>query len=92
VRPYFRDSFGYFGQPYYWRADYGYRGDWQVQEITLIARKSLYDSLGHAGFEQQVTHGRNTVLEMIAVLQAVKPTRPPQRELQTAPKVSVSLV
>lgn len=27
VRPYFLNSFQYFSQPLYWRADYGYRGD-----------------------------------------------------------------
>ncbi len=92
VRPYFRGSFGYYSQPYYWRADYGYRADWQTQNLTLIAKKSIYDALGHADFERELTHGRNTVLEMIALLQAVKPARPPLKELQVAPKMSVSLI
>src|SRR5215472_12108282 len=29
VRRMFAGSWGYFSQPLYWRADYGYRGDWQ---------------------------------------------------------------
>src|SRR5215831_340537 len=36
VRAYFLQSFGYFSQPYYWRADYGYRGDWQPLETILF--------------------------------------------------------
>ena len=36
VRQYFLNSFGYFSQPFYWRADYGYRGDWITEKITLI--------------------------------------------------------
>jgi predicted SAM-dependent methyltransferase len=29
VRLCFLNTFGFFSQPFYWRADYGYRGDWQ---------------------------------------------------------------
>ena len=32
---FFLNSFGYFSQPFYWRADYGYRGDWQTRRIVL---------------------------------------------------------
>ena len=39
VRQYFHGSFGYFSQPFYWRADYGYRADWQVETIQLIVRE-----------------------------------------------------
>ena len=35
VRRYFWGSWGYFSQPYYWRADYGYRGDWEVEDVLL---------------------------------------------------------
>ena len=34
VRQFFLNSFGYF-PALYWRADYGYRGDWATQSITL---------------------------------------------------------
>ena len=33
VRAYFSNSFGYYSQPYYWRADYGYRGDWLHEKL-----------------------------------------------------------
>ena len=32
---------------------------------------------------------RNVVTEMVCVLEAVKPTRPPRRDLQTAPALRV---
>ena len=35
VRGYFLKSFGYFSQPDHRRADYGYRGDWAPDKITL---------------------------------------------------------
>jgi SAM-dependent methyltransferase len=35
VRAFFARSFGYFSQPFYWLADYGYRGDWQPAKIVL---------------------------------------------------------
>ena len=34
--PYFAGSFGFFSQPHYWRADYGYRGDWQPEVVRLL--------------------------------------------------------
>jgi SAM-dependent methyltransferase len=87
VRPYFLDSFGYFGQPYYWRADYGYRGDWQVERVELILndpslREASLDELARA-----VRTRRNLVTEMVATLRAVKPIRPPQAELRQLPSV-----
>jgi len=74
VRPYFVNSFGYFSQPFYWRADYGYRGDWRVKNIKLFV------------VSPQVTIGtvrvmRNTVKEMVVELEAVKPIRPPVEEM-----------
>ena len=42
VKQYFLNSFGYFSQPYYWRADYGYRGDWKVVIISLLVEKIRY--------------------------------------------------
>jgi SAM-dependent methyltransferase len=40
VRAYFPGSFDYFSQPNYWRADYGYRGDWQPRKIGLFVKES----------------------------------------------------
>ena len=43
IRQYFIGSFGYYSQPYYWRADYGYRGDWQAKNITLVVGKRFVE-------------------------------------------------
>jgi hypothetical protein len=82
VRAYFPGSFGYFSQPYYWRADYGYRGDWQPVSIDL------YTVDGNSTMER-IRAERNVVTEMVAILEAVKPIREPLRELQTAPRIVI---
>lgn len=76
VRRLFLYSFSYFSQRGYWYADYGYRGDWETDNIVLTV-----DAARHAGkpFEQifeELRTQRNVVLEMITTLKAVKPTRP----------------
>lgn len=81
VRPYFTHSFGYFGQPHYWRADYGYRGDWRVKLVTLVV-DSPCDYL-------MIRMSRNIVKEMVAVLEAVKPIREAKKELQDVVNIEV---
>jgi len=76
VRPYYPGSFYYFGQPTYWRADYGYRGDWKVVKMDLLAFGPAM--LKNPNFAMM---GRNSVREMVVTLQAVKPARPNDREL-----------
>jgi SAM-dependent methyltransferase len=76
VRRLFLYSISYFSQRGYWYADYGYRGDWEVDNIVLTV-----DGARHAGktFDQifeELRSQRNVVLEMIATLKAVKPARP----------------
>jgi SAM-dependent methyltransferase len=76
VRRLFLYSFSYFSQRGYWYADYGYTGDWDVENIVLNV-----DAARHAGksFDQvyaEVRSQRNVVLEMTATLKAVKPARP----------------
>ena len=76
VRRLFLYSFSYFSQRGYWYADYGYRGDWDTDNIVLTV-----DAARHAGktFDQlfeEVRYQRNVVLEMITTLKAVKPARP----------------
>jgi ubiquinone/menaquinone biosynthesis C-methylase UbiE len=75
VRRLFLYSFSYFSQRGYWYADYGYRGDWDTDNIVLTV-----DAERHAGksFDElyaEVRSQRNVVLEMIATLKAVKPVR-----------------
>jgi SAM-dependent methyltransferase len=91
VRQYFPNSFGYFSQPFYWRADYGYRGDWLTKKITLVV-----DRREHAGTDAQeilkrINTLRNVVKEMIAELVAVKPIREPRKELQVLPELNIHL-
>jgi SAM-dependent methyltransferase len=86
---FFLNSFGYFSQPFYWRADYGYRGDWEPRRIVL------YVDAENAGLPKEdvlrkVRKLRNVVMEMVAELEAVKPIRPPQRELQRAPAIEIA--
>lgn len=92
VRPYFLGSFGYFGQPLYWRADYGYRGDWAVERIVLLIPRSRAGARSADAVMELVRRERNVVAEMYAELRAVKPIRPPLRELQQMPPVMIELI
>lgn len=84
VRPYFLGSWMYFAQPTYWRADYGYRGDWDTEAIVLDA----YDaSRSDEEQMQDLMVLRNTIGRQTAHLRAVKPARPCDRELMTQPQV-----
>lgn len=86
VRQMLLGSFGYFSQPFFWRADYQYRGDWQPERITLaVPAEFAGESPQH--LLRRVRRERNVVLEMIAELRAVKPIRSPLRELQVAPEL-----
>lgn len=88
VRQYFLNSFEYFGQPCYWRADYGYRGDWQTETIELLVEDKFQNKQAEEIFHE-IMHLRNTVIEMTVVLRAIKPIRPPERNFQNAPKIMV---
>ncbi len=92
VRQYFLKSFGFFSQPFYFRADYGYRGDWLTEKITL-----LVDAQNHQGknAEQilfEINTFRNIVREMIVELRAIKPIREPKRNLIIEPAIEIMLV
>lgn len=81
VRRYFWGSWGYFSQPYYWRADYGYRGDWELEDLLLLVKPEFKDK-PWAEVYKAVEERRNVVTEMVAKLRTVKPMRSPLRELQ----------
>jgi glycosyltransferase involved in cell wall biosynthesis len=87
VKQYFLNSFGYFSQPFYWRADYGYRGDWQTEKIILVLDGNKYRDKSVEEISFAVHNFRNVVLEMIVELRAIKPIRQPLRELQVPPKI-----
>ncbi len=83
VRRIFEGSFGYFSQPYYWRADYGYRGDWAVEEMALALYPWVYESVSREEHVAAVRQRRNIVREIVVILRAVKPIREPRSDLQT---------
>lgn len=87
VRRYFLQSWLYFAQPAYWRADYGYHGDWQAETIELVVPASRFDGITYGDAMNAVRWERNVVREMIATLRAVKPIRTPLRNLQVQPEI-----
>jgi ubiquinone/menaquinone biosynthesis C-methylase UbiE len=92
VRPYFVESFAYFSQPVYWRADYGYRGDWNTEKVIIAVDKTLVGDRKPPEIYQMLRTYRNIGLEMVAILRAVKPIRDPKKELITIPNIEFSLV
>jgi SAM-dependent methyltransferase len=92
VRPYFVGSFGYFSQPQYWRADYGYRGDWNVEKIQLMVDGGRCAGLSAQQVFTKSQFERNIVKEMVCQMRAIKPAREPKRELQTQPQLEITLV
>jgi SAM-dependent methyltransferase len=85
VRSYFPQSFGYFSQPFYWRADYGYRGDWKPERVYMVVSKQVYEGKSVEAISQDIATKRNVVLELVVDMRAVKPIREPLKELQVAP-------
>jgi len=83
VRRMFAGSWGYFGQPHYWRADYGYRGDWQPVQVALAIFPE-FASCADDELWPLIRYQLNVVAEMAASLRCVKPAREPRRELQEA--------
>jgi SAM-dependent methyltransferase len=92
VRPYFRESFQAFCQPYYWRADYGYRGDWSVDVVELFVPRKAVEGKSAAEVRYAVEHLRNVVAEMRVELTAVKPIRPPQQDLAGHPTTRITTI
>ncbi len=92
VRLCFLQSFGYFSQPFYWRADYGYRGDWQTSRTQLLVSRKRYQGKTPQEIMTDVTTLRNVVQEMTVELFAVKPIREPKRELQSPAPIEIVLV
>lgn len=91
VRQYFLNSFQYFSQPLYWRADYGYRGDWLTEKIDLIVEADRHQGETPEEIMLQVHTFRNIVKEMIVELRAIKPIREQKKELQVSPKIEIIL-
>ena len=77
MRHYFVNSFHFFSQLAYRRADYGYRGDWETESIVLTVDAARYAGKSNDELFEDIRSRRNVVIEMIATLQAVKPIRTP---------------
>ncbi len=92
VRQYFHASFGYFSQPFYWRADYGYRGDWHTERVSMLLPKTDNEGLSVDEMMLKIRTLRNQVKEMVVELHAIKPAREPLAELQRAPAIELVLV
>ena len=90
ARSFFIQSWGYFSQPFYWRSDPGFRGDWQPEALTLVVDESN-KGLEPGAILKRVFAERNVVQEMIAVLRCVKPIREPKKELQVLPKITFQM-
>jgi SAM-dependent methyltransferase len=86
----FLQSFGYFSQPFYWRADYGFRGDWETRRIVLFVERAANEGLAPNDVLRKVHQLRNVVTEMVAELAAVKPIRAPDRALQRPPLIEIA--
>jgi len=92
IRPCFIGTFGYFSQPFYWRADYGYRGDWQPKRITLAVEKRFVQTNNVTQIMAMVRHQRNVVKEMAVELRCIKPIRSPAKELQESPEITIQII
>ena len=91
VRPYFMQSFDFFAQPAYWRADYGYTGDWRVLEVSLAVSQQRWAATSLDVIHQAVKRERNVVKAMVVALEAVKPARPRLAELREQTRVRIVL-
>ena len=78
LRPYFQGSFAYFSQLAYWRADYGYRGDWELRKLTLFVDPAEHSGCSQEEILDRMRRMRNVVREMMAEMEAIKPLRVPK--------------
>lgn len=92
VRPYFVGSWSVFGQPYYWRADYGYRADWQIETVMLQLDRRIWATVPAEDAAAAIHTQRNIVHQQVAILSAIKPTRARERALLEQPDLRLQLV
>lgn len=76
VRPIFPGFWAYFAQPTYWRADYGYTGDWELEVLELEMSGELMQDRTDVSLVHLISTARNVVLQQRAVLHCIKPRRP----------------
>lgn len=92
VRPYFLQSWGYFSQPFYWRASYQFTADWNPELVMLLIPKAILDATPPDGIKTRIMQERNIVREMITTLKKIDPPRPPRKDLLKMPPVLIQPV
>jgi hypothetical protein len=85
-------TFGCFGQPFCWQGDRGYTGDWQLAFALVKMSRERYAHVSHAQRLADIREKRNVIKEMTAILTAMKPPRPRDRNLVTTPRLELLLV
>lgn len=96
-RPYFIKSWGFFGQPNYWReGSYGYVADWRVREVELRFTEENWEQFGSERRLHEVLRTinlhRNVVSEQVVTLECMKPARSQDKALQEPIPVRFSVL
>jgi len=93
VRFFTHNSFFYFSQGAYARADYGYRGDWDTKSIIGWVKEHIAKTIDDAGIPLgfALNHFNNTVDEWEVTLAAHKPLRTPEDEFPPYPRVRIQI-
>ncbi len=91
-RVYFPWSFFYFQQPAYWRADYGYRGDWHPEKVELVVFRDRFRDWPEDKIFEEINTKRNQVHEIRATMKAVKPARAQVRELSRLARPEITFI
>lgn len=76
VRQFWPKSFEYFGQMAYNVADYGYRGDWEVEDM-LLSVDDQYCDMPSDELAYMIERAFNIAKEIFVVMRAIKPVRKP---------------
>lgn len=92
VRRIFPRTFATFGQPYYYKADYGYRGDWHCDTVRVLMRRNRIVGAGESEIARILSVERNCVTEIVVQLSAVKPARQPDQGQLVWPKIQVERI
>jgi SAM-dependent methyltransferase len=90
VRQCYVSTFQYLAQPAYWKADYGYRGDWR-EVVTKLCIRKTHENMKIEDIQHAIMHYRNVVEEMIVDLECVKPIRS-QKKIEEKRKIEIVFV